>query len=75
MDALYIHIPFCDQICAYCDFAKEITKTDKRKRYMENLEKEIIHHEAALSNIVSIFIGGGTPSILDETDLRNLFAT
>ncbi|MGM0435983.1 MAG: radical SAM family heme chaperone HemW, partial [Bacillota bacterium] len=33
------------------------------------------HHEAALSNIVSIFIGGGTPSILDETDLRNLFAT
>ena len=73
MDALYIHIPFCAQICAYCDFAKEITKTDKRKRYMENLEREIRSHENALSSVHSIFIGGGTPSILDESDLTGLF--
>ncbi len=75
MDALYIHIPFCAQICAYCDFAKEITKPQKRKRYMKNLITEIQSHESELSNVTSIFIGGGTPSILDEEDLVGLFKT
>jgi len=75
MDALYIHIPFCAQICAYCDFAKEITNTDKRKTYMKHLFNEIKSHEDELSNIHSIFIGGGTPSILDEEDLSGLFNT
>ncbi len=75
MDALYIHIPFCAQICAYCDFAKEVTKVDKRKTYMQNLFSELKHHTQALTQVRSIFIGGGTPSLLDEADLRGLFKT
>lgn len=72
MDALYIHIPFCDHICSYCVFAKEIASSGKRKRYMAKLYREIERHSGELDDVVSVFIGGGTPSLLDGDDLRGL---
>ena len=72
MDALYIHIPFCDHICSYCDFAKEIASQSKRHRYMRMLSCEILSHQGELDDVVSVFIGGGTPSLLEKAELEGL---
>lgn len=72
MDALYIHIPFCDHICSYCDFAKEIASQERRARYMAMLYREIESHKGELGDVVSVFIGGGTPSLLDADELQGL---
>ena len=81
----YIHIPFCHRRCFYCDFAVvpigdnidslNGNKSDTVKDYLTYLKKEIlsIKHKSPLS---TIYIGGGTPSILDPTqiaDLINIF--
>lgn len=62
---LYIHIPFCSQICSYCDFAKEVAKQEKQHEYMNILTKELIHYQAHYKNLETIYIGGGTPTSLD----------
>lgn len=69
--SLYIHIPFCKQRCFYCDFPTFSGKERFRKDYIEALVKEI---EEKCSNylIKTIFIGGGTPSYLEENELEKL---
>ena len=69
---LYIHIPFCDHICAYCDFKKMIANDTLKEEYIDALIKEIDYNKDKLSNIKSIFIGGGTPSCLSFTLLEKL---
>lgn len=66
---LYIHIPFCMKKCAYCDFysipaASEMLKTE----YLTALSQQIDEYkpQAANHSVDSVFIGGGTPSLLDE---------
>lgn len=65
--SIYIHIPFCEQKCFYCDFLSFEGKEKYFNVYIKALLKEI--EEFALQNekyiIKTIFIGGGTPSILD----------
>ena len=77
----YIHIPFCHRRCFYCDFAVEPigdnigslngNKSEIIKNYLKYLKKEIlsIKHKAPLS---TIYIGGGTPSILDPIQIKEL---
>ena len=68
----YIHIPFCDKICSYCDFCK-IFKYDKLvDKYLDALEREIktIYKGEELE---TIYIGGGTPSSLSVSQLERLF--
>ncbi len=72
MESLYIHIPFCEKICTYCDFAKEVSKPFKRDRYLAALEKELEAHAERLKDLRTIFIGGGTPSILSPTQFDRL---
>ena len=70
-EALYVHIPFCDSICAYCDFARVLTKSSLVDEYLVALEKEVLSKD--LSNLKTIYIGGGTPSALSSDQLKVLF--
>ncbi|MBL7575204.1 oxygen-independent coproporphyrinogen-3 oxidase [Peptoniphilus asaccharolyticus DSM 20463] len=70
--SLYIHIPFCEQKCLYCDFYSEVSKSDTHSMYVDSLINELSEYKDYLSNkkIVSIFIGGGTPSAISPTLIR-----
>ncbi|NGT02388.1 radical SAM family heme chaperone HemW [Clostridium perfringens] len=72
--SLYIHIPFCAQKCLYCDFPSFARKDHLRKAYIEALNKEIISLREKHNNleINTIFIGGGTPSVLEADELERL---
>ena len=70
---LYIHIPFCDHICAYCDFYKRVAKKELITKYIIYLEKELILKKNLLNNINVIYIGGGTPSSIGIDNLQILF--
>lgn len=69
----YIHIPFCDNICSYCDFCKMYYNEKLVDHYLESLEKEIksIYQNEELE---TIYIGGGTPSSLTTKQLKKLFS-
>ena len=70
--SVYIHIPFCDNICSYCDFCKMYYKEEWVSNYLVSLEKEIKQNYR--NEIIStIYIGGGTPSCLNENQLLKLF--
>ena len=69
---IYIHIPFCDCICSYCDFCKMLYNNKYINNYLDNLEKEIINRYKN-ELIKSIYIGGGTPSSLSYQELERLF--
>lgn len=72
MKSLYIHIPFCNRICSYCDFIKVFYSKENIDKYLDCLEKEIISNYKG-EKIETIYIGGGTPSCLDEKELDKLF--
>lgn len=63
---LYVHIPFCVQKCAYCDFLSMPAESTVKQAYIRKLKEEIRVRSRACQDreILSIFIGGGTPSIL-----------
>lgn len=71
---LYIHIPFCLKKCNYCDFISYDYDIEKVNLYFEGLNKEMMLYKDLLSQykIKTIFIGGGTPSIIDIKTLSNL---
>ncbi|HSP47505.1 MAG TPA: radical SAM family heme chaperone HemW, partial [Clostridiaceae bacterium] len=68
---LYLHIPFCEQKCFYCDFASYSGKGKYVEEYLRMLEIEI-RKKTAGKIFESIFIGGGTPSYLSADNLRFL---
>jgi oxygen-independent coproporphyrinogen III oxidase len=57
---LYIHIPFCDAICAYCDFVKMVRSDKTKQRYMDKLTTDLTTID--FTDVDTIYIGGGTPS-------------
>lgn len=70
--SVYIHIPFCRQICAYCDFCKKIAKNQNIYDYLKCLENEISIYIEKRITIDSLYFGGGTPSILNSEQLKIL---
>lgn len=71
-EAVYIHIPFCRQICSYCDFCKVIKHDKWINDYLNALELEINkYYQGEL--IKTLYIGGGTPSSLSILELERLF--
>ena len=70
--SVYIHIPFCSQICSYCDFPKVLKNSKWIDEYLINLEKEIKENYKG-EEVNTIYIGGGTPSSLDIKELEKLF--
>jgi oxygen-independent coproporphyrinogen III oxidase len=74
LKGLYIHIPFCESICHYCDFVKRIPKNQSMiDDYLTHLIDEINQYQDHFPSIDTIYIGGGTPSMLSLTQLRRLF--
>lgn len=65
---LYIHIPFCVKKCAYCDFLSGPSSMDERSVYVEALISEIRQKGKRFKGrpVSSVFIGGGTPSLLEK---------
>lgn len=66
----YIHIPFCTQICYYCDFSKVFIKNQPVDEYLEALMKEVRFYN--LPTLKTLYIGGGTPSALSAKQLEYL---
>ena len=72
MISVYIHIPFCSNICSYCDFSKMYYNGKYVEKYLDILEIEI--KERYKNEIVkTLYIGGGTPSSLNIDELKKLF--
>ncbi len=72
MTSLYIHIPYCRKKCVYCDFfSYKLTQEAELTVYIDHLIKELSFYEG--TKIKSIYIGGGTPSIINRADCKRLF--
>ncbi len=72
--AIYVHIPFCDHKCIYCDFYSIVTK-DNISNYLGAITKEIINYAKEFSDgqvYKSIFFGGGTPSLMEPDYLKDI---
>ncbi len=76
MAGIYIHIPFCKQACHYCNFHFS-TSLNHKTALVEALQKEIKLQKNFLlgATIESIYFGGGTPSMLTEMELMDIFST
>lgn len=70
--SVYIHIPFCNKICSYCDFCKVFYNKKWINSYLDSLENEI-KQDYKNEQIETIYIGGGTPSSLSIEELNKLF--
>ncbi len=76
MSGIYIHIPFCKQACHYCDFHFS-TSLGKKEAMLAALEQELEIRKVEFNNQVveTIYFGGGTPSVLDTTEITALLKT
>lgn len=72
MKSLYIHIPFCNRICTYCDFTKVLIKNQPVDEYIDALimEMERLDHNV----FETVYVGGGTPTALSESQLHKLLS-
>ncbi|MBC2317649.1 oxygen-independent coproporphyrinogen III oxidase [Listeria booriae] len=74
MTAVYIHIPFCEHICYYCDFNKVFLEGQPVDEYVDLLikEMEMVTERHTMSPVETVFVGGGTPTTLNEAQLAKL---
>ena len=76
--SLYVHIPFCESLCYYCACNKIITKHHERgETYLRYLSREVDLHTAHLGlgqSVCQLHLGGGTPTFLSDSELRELMA-
>ncbi|MBC2099192.1 oxygen-independent coproporphyrinogen III oxidase [Listeria booriae] len=74
MTAVYIHIPFCEHICYYCDFNKVFLEGQPVDEYVDLLikEMEMVTKRHTMSPVETVFVGGGTPTTLNEAQLAKL---
>ncbi len=75
MKSAYIHIPFCEHICHYCDFNKFFIDGQPVDEYLDMLLKEMeitIAENCPTTPLSTIFVGGGTPTALNEHQLKKL---
>ena len=74
MLGVYVHIPFCESKCTYCAFSSFVKGEEEQKRYVDKLVKDIEKFaEKKTRQIDSIYIGGGTPSMLKPATIQPLF--
>ena len=72
-ECLYIHIPFCIRKCIYCDFFSETYDESLSRSYIDALCKELLQKKALVKTLKTVYIGGGTPSLLPDDCFRQLF--
>lgn len=73
MTGLYLHIPFCKSKCVYCGFYSTVNQKDV-ERYVTTLKEEMVlrRNEVDGGNIQTIYFGGGTPSLLQTSQLQHI---
>lgn len=73
--SVYVHIPFCQKKCAYCDFASFAGSLGKVDAYLTAIEKEVRDYGARFSgaHVKSLYVGGGTPTLLGAAQIARLF--
>jgi len=75
VSGIYIHIPFCKQACHYCDFHFS-TQLGKKEAMVNAIAKELILRKSEVDNAVeTIYLGGGTPSVLSSEEIEQLIQT
>jgi oxygen-independent coproporphyrinogen-3 oxidase len=77
MAGIYVHIPFCKSRCSYCDFYSS-TYQGNREVLIQNICQELVEQKNFFLNneiIKTIYLGGGTPSLLNNKDLNQIFET
>ena len=76
--SLYVHIPFCESLCYYCGCNKIVTRHhDRAQEYLRYLNRELDLHLAHLGagqSLSQVHLGGGTPTFLDDHELRSLIS-
>lgn len=75
MSGIYIHIPFCKQACSYCDFYF-LTRGELRQPFVDALVLEIQSYQDSkftVETVQTIYLGGGTPSLLNQQQLESIF--
>ncbi|MCM1265882.1 MAG: radical SAM family heme chaperone HemW [Candidatus Gastranaerophilales bacterium] len=71
-ESVYIHIPFCKSKCKYCSFVS-FENHEKKKGYIYSLLKEIDYYYSQ-EELKTFYVGGGTPSLLDISDLKKILS-
>ena len=71
ISALYVHIPFCHRICPFCSFAVRKNRPSVHREYLEAVLIEIRRRiqGITINDLESLYIGGGTPSVLSSTEI------
>ncbi len=74
--SLYIHIPFCLSKCPYCDFVSFPWEGSKASSFLKFLKREVVLYSSSLKNfkVRTVYLGGGTPSLLGEKEIDSLFS-
>ncbi len=76
---LYVHIPFCEELCPYCSFNRFPLEKDLARKYFRALSDEIRMYADLGFNFAAVYVGGGTPTVLPEEmaellhDMRRMF--
>lgn len=73
MRGLYVHIPFCRSKCGYCDFASEAGREALIGPFLGALAAESARYDGLAGSFDTLYVGGGTPSLLSEEQLERLF--
>ncbi|MEQ9095389.1 MAG: radical SAM family heme chaperone HemW [Phycisphaerales bacterium] len=74
VQALYIHVPFCFHKCHYCDFYSLVDTRDRQGPFTDRLIAELAHIAPFAGPLISIFVGGGTPTLLRPDLWRQILA-
>ncbi len=69
MSSCYVHFPFCDHICFYCDFYRMVTNDQQKQNWLNSILKEL---KTIPSTFDTLYFGGGTPSSLDTSMIEEI---
>ncbi len=74
--AIYLHYPFCEKKCPYCNFYSIVQDSQYRQNFSKALLQEVQNNIAKIGNkkIISVFFGGGTPSLIDPADIASILS-
>lgn len=72
---IYVHIPFCESKCAYCDFASFVKPQEVKEEYFKSLLDELTNSKYAGQEVDTIYFGGGTPSCVDKKYIGDILLT
>lgn len=71
---LYVHVPFCARACPYCDFDFEVGALDRVPEFLQGIARQVEHAQTQeWGRFDTIYLGGGTPSMLSPEQLQELF--